>query len=84
MASKEVTCFLHFAETGGGEPEPFQVLLEIARLHHDEAVGVRIRKRREQDRVDHAEDRRVRADAEREREHGDESEPGDLRSWRKA
>ena len=38
------------------------------------SVGLRIRERSQQDRVDHAEDRGVRADPEREGEDGDESE----------
>ena len=41
-----------------------------------ELVGVRIRQRLDQHRVDDAEDRRRRADAEREREHGGEREGG--------
>ena len=45
------------------------------RLGHDhESVGLGIRERPEQDRVDHAEDGGVRADAEREGENGDEGE----------
>ena len=40
---------------------------------HD-PIPVRIRQRPEQDAIDHAEDRRVRADAEREREDRDERE----------
>ena len=41
-----------------------------------ELVGVRIRQRLDQHRVDDAEDRSGRADAEREREHGSEREGG--------
>ena len=45
------------------------------RLCHDhESVGLRIRERSQQDRVDHAEDGGVRADAESEGENGDEGE----------
>ena len=42
----------------------------------NKALRLRIRERTQEHRVDHAEDRGVRADAEREREHGDKSEPG--------
>ena len=50
--------------------------LRIRRLfpERDEATGIRIRQRTQQHRVDEAEDRGVRADAEREREHGDRRE----------
>ena len=42
----------------------------------DQLLRLRERQRLEENRVDHAEDGGVRADAEREREHGDESETG--------
>ena len=42
----------------------------------DEAVGVGVRQRLQQQGVDDAEDRGVRADAEREREHGHQDEAG--------
>jgi hypothetical protein len=44
----------------------------IAFVEPDQPIDVRDRGRTEKQRVDHAEDRRVRADAQREREHGDE------------
>ena len=42
----------------------------------NEAFWLRIRKRPEKDRVDHAEDRAVRANPECERQHGDDREAG--------
>ena len=43
--------------------------------NHD-AIGVRIRKRSKQNRVDDAKYRGVRTDAERKRQHSNKSEPG--------
>ena len=48
---------------------------ELARDEH-ELLGVRIAERSQDDAVDDAEDRGVGADAQREREHGDERESG--------
>ena len=67
--------FLQVAEPGGREAEALEVLLQIARLHHHEPVGVGIGQRREQDRVDDCEDGGVRPNAERECEHRHECEP---------
>src|SRR5262249_14792782 len=50
----------------------------------DELVRSRIRKRAQEGRVDGAEDGRVRADAEAEREHGDEGESGPPRQGAQA
>src|SRR5262249_43863704 len=52
--------------------------LRLAFPDHHQSFRVRIGKRLEQHRVDYTEDRRVRADAERERQHGDEGEAGAL------
>ena len=46
------------------------------RAERDELVGPVVRQRPQQHRVDHAEDRGVGADAERQRQHGDEREGG--------
>ncbi len=46
--------------------------------HEHEAIAVRIRQRLQQNAVDEAEDRSVRADAERQREHGEQREPAIL------
>ncbi len=48
------------------------------RLQLHDAAGVRVRQRAQEDRLDHAEDRAVGADAEREREDRDEREDGRL------
>jgi hypothetical protein len=48
-------------------------------MHVQQAVAARIRQRREQHVVHGAEDRAIRADAERERQHDDQREP-----WRLA
>ena len=57
---------------GGAMPDPHELL------------GVRIRQRLDQHRVDDAEDRGRRADAEREREHGGQRERGPPRASRAA
>ena len=62
------------AETGGRQGFARAVLLQIPRLHREDAIGVRIRQWRHQDGVDDGENGGVRADAEGEREDRDESE----------
>ncbi len=42
--------------------------------NHDQAIGILVGERPEEDAVDHAKDGAVRADAEGEREHGDGGE----------
>ena len=54
-------------------------LVQIRFSNDGQALRLRIRERLEQNRVDHAEDGGVRADAERQREHGDKSESGRLK-----
>jgi hypothetical protein len=51
-----------------GHPEPIEVQLRKGGRDEFQLFGMRIRERSQQDAVDHAEDRRVRADAEREGE----------------
>ena len=50
--------------------------MRVGGPHGDEPVGVRVRKRRQEHRIDNAEDGGVGADAEREREDGREGEGG--------
>ena len=56
----------------GGERRQVQLVVAFGDPH--ETIGVRERQRPQHDRVDDAEDRRVRADAERDREDDGESE----------
>src|SRR5262245_7239687 len=46
--------------------------------NHHQSVRLAIRRRLEQNGIDHTENSRVRADAERQRQHGDEGEAGAL------
>src|SRR5206468_2889576 len=56
----------------------FQTLFRAALPEGHQPVRFRIRQRLEQHAIDDAEDRRVRPDAEREREHGHGGEAGDF------
>jgi hypothetical protein len=58
------------------------VLARIRRAHRDELLRAGEWQRLQEQRIDDAEDRGVRADAERERHDGDDREAGILRSWR--
>ena len=58
------------------------VLQRVVLLDGDETLGIGVGKRAQQHAVDHAEDCGVRADAERERQHRDDVNPGDFRSIR--
>ena len=51
-------------------------LPRVDRPNRDHLLGLRKRERPEQDRVDHTEDGGVPANAERERQHGDDREAG--------
>ena len=68
-------------ETGGRNRFARVVLLQVPRLNREDAIRVRVGKRRHENGVDDSEDRCVSADAERERQHGDDrGAPGDFRS----
>ena len=64
---------------GGPEPRVQQRLaIGPHRRHQHQARRLLVWRRRQEDALDQAEDRRGRADAQREREHGDDHEPGML------
>ena len=67
--------FLEFAKAGRRHRFARIILLQISRLHRENAIGVRIRQWRHENGVDHREDGGVRADAERKGEDRDEGEP---------
>ncbi len=62
----------------GREPVLHDAEARRAVPEDDEAVGIRVGQRAQQERAGDAEDRGVRADAQRDREHGGEREPGRL------
>ena len=64
--------FLDIPETRGREALPLKVLLQIARLDRDDAVGIGVSQR---NRMNDSKDGSVCADSERERKYGDECEP---------
>src|SRR5262249_45991471 len=51
-----------------------EVLLLIFRPNNHQLLGIAVRQRREQHGVDHAEDRRIGADSQRQREYNDQTE----------
>ena len=63
---------LHLEVPRIGEADARQVLRLVRRAQSDQPVRLAIRQRTQEDRVDDAEERDVRADAEREAENGDE------------
>ena len=69
---------LHFEEARIGEADAREVLRLVRRAQSDQPVRLAIRQRTQEDRVDDAEERDVRADAEREAEDGDQREAGRL------
>jgi hypothetical protein len=70
--------FLHLEESRIGEPDAREVLRLGGRAQSDQAIRLRVRQRPQEHRVDHAEQRDVRPDAEPEADDGDEREPGRL------
>ena len=76
--AEHLLLLLHGEVARIGEADARQVLRLVRRAQSDEPVRFAIRQRTQKDRVDDAEERDVRADAEREAEDGDQREAGRL------
>ena len=76
--AEDLLPLLHLEVAGIGKADARQVLRLVRRAQPDQPPGLAIRQRPEKHRVDHAEQRDVRADAKPEPDDGDEREPGRL------